>query len=230
MRRLLFLIVSVVLLSFVGAVAQESADERILSFKSRIEVHRDASIMVTETIVVRALGHEIKRGIYRDFPTSYTDRFGKRVRVGFRVLDVMRDGRSEPYHIRDESNGKRVYIGDKDVFLEPDVYSYTLTYATDRQLGFYDNYDLLHWRVTGNGWTFPIDQAEARVILPEGAHVLGTFGYTGYEGDAGGDYNIRRVSAGEVIFSTTRSLRRSEGLTIAVSWPKGIVTESKADL
>ena len=53
---------------------------------------------------------------------------------------------------------------------------------------------------------------------------------TGYEGDAGGDYAIRRGSDGEVIFSTTRPLRINEGLTIAVTWPKGIVTEPEAEL
>jgi len=40
-----------------------------LSFDSRVEVRPDASLVVTETIRVRAEGREIKRGIYRDFPS-----------------------------------------------------------------------------------------------------------------------------------------------------------------
>ena len=33
----------------------------------------DASLTVRETITVQAEGTEIRRGILRDFPTSYTD-------------------------------------------------------------------------------------------------------------------------------------------------------------
>jgi len=222
-RRLVALLVPLCLA--IAAPAAAAGDERILSFKSDIEVHADATMTVTETIVVRAAGNQIKRGIYREFPTTYQDRFGNTVRVGFDVLSVTRDGRSEPYHIRDASNGKRVYIGDKDVFLQPGRYSYTLTYTTDQQVGFFENFDELYWNVTGNGWAFPIDQAEARVTLPKGAVVIETFGYTGYQGATGADYTARQAASGAVIFTATRPLKAKEGLTIVVSWPKGVVAE-----
>ena len=64
------------------------ADERILDYHSDIEVFADGSMQVTETIRVRAEKQEIKRGIYRDFPTDYRDRLGNRYRVGFEVVDV----------------------------------------------------------------------------------------------------------------------------------------------
>ena len=224
-RKLLALVVSLCLAWFAAEPAGAAGDERILSFKSDIEVHADATMTVTETIVVRAAGNQIKRGIYREFPTSYVDRFGNTVRVGFHVLSVTRAGRPEPYHIRDASNGKRVYIGDKDVFLQPGRCSYTLTYTTDQQIGFFEDFDELYWNVTGNGWAFPIDQAEARITLPKGALVLETFGYTGYQGATGADYTARQAASGAVIFTATRPLKHEEGLTIVVSWPKGVVTE-----
>ena len=43
--------------------------EEIRSFSSRIEVLPDSDIVVTETIRVMPEGNQIKRGIYRDFPT-----------------------------------------------------------------------------------------------------------------------------------------------------------------
>ncbi len=224
-RTLLALAVSLCLASFAAAQAGAASDERILSFRSDIEVHADATMTVTETIVVRAARNQIKRGIYREFPTTYQDRFGNTVRVGFHVLSVTRDGRTEPYHIRDASNGKRVYIGDKDVILKPGRYSYTLTYTTNQQIGFFEDFDELYWNVTGNGWAFPIDQAEARVTLPKGALVLDTFGYTGYQGAKGADYTMRQAASGAIIFTATRPLKREEGMTIVVSWPKGVVTE-----
>ena len=84
---------------FVPLVFSAMADERILDYQSDIEVFVDGSMQVTETIHVRAEQKEIKRGIYRDFPTDYKDRFGNRYRVGFEVLEAQRDGRPENWHI-----------------------------------------------------------------------------------------------------------------------------------
>ena len=72
------------LLQPVGAAAQ--GRERIVDFESRIEVHTDAAMTVTETITVVSAGRKIKRGIYRDFPTTYRDEKGRTVIVGFEVL------------------------------------------------------------------------------------------------------------------------------------------------
>ena len=47
--------------------------EEIHSFHSDIRILADSTIDVVEKITVTADGDEIKRGIYRDFPTDYTD-------------------------------------------------------------------------------------------------------------------------------------------------------------
>ena len=65
--------------------------ERILSYESDIRIAPDASMTVSETIRVVAEGKDIRRGIYRDFPTSYRDRFGNEIKVRFHVLEVSRD-------------------------------------------------------------------------------------------------------------------------------------------
>ena len=87
-----------VLALLAGAAPASAQSERILNFKSLIAVHPDASMTVTEDITVQATGQEIKRGIIRDFPTTYRDRLGNTVTVGFKVEEVLRDGRPEPYH------------------------------------------------------------------------------------------------------------------------------------
>ena len=46
-------------------------------------VNPDASMTVTEDITVQANRQEINRGIVRDFPTTYKDRLGNTVTVGF---------------------------------------------------------------------------------------------------------------------------------------------------
>jgi uncharacterized membrane protein YgcG len=212
--------------SFPGpAAAAPDTSERILNFRSYIVVHPDSTMTVTETITVKAARREIKRGIYRDFPTTYRDRYGNTMRVGFEVDEVLKNGVSEPYHIKEVSNGQRVYIGRKEVFLPPGVYTYTITYRTDRQLGYFKDFDELYWNVTGNGWSFPIDRAETVVGLPPGAKVSNYAAYTGPSGAKGQDFRVTYDSSGNIVFTTTRGLGPREGLTIAVAWPKGHVVE-----
>ncbi|MBU1568383.1 MAG: DUF2207 domain-containing protein [Proteobacteria bacterium] len=201
------------------------ADEVITSFDSLVRVEKTGLLTVIETISVIAEGKQIKRGIYRDFPTDYSNRAGHRVKVGFEIKGVTRDGKSEPYHTEKMSNGVRVYIGDKDIFLDSGPYIYTITYQTDRQIGFFVDYDELYWNVTGNDWAFPIDRATATIILPPGAVILQQSAYTGGQGSTKSNAEIINQSVNEIYFRTTARLRPREGFTVAVAWPKGVVTE-----
>jgi hypothetical protein len=140
------------------------AAERIIDYRSDIAVDRDGWLTVTETIAVVAAGESIKRGIYRDFPTSYPGPLWTRVLVPFEVLRVERDGQPEPYHTESLENGTRIYIGQEDVEIEHGPHTYRLTYRTGEQLGFFPDHDQLYWNVTGNGWAFPIDCATANVV------------------------------------------------------------------
>ncbi len=215
------------LLLLLFLVIPAMAEERILDYHSDIEVFADGSMQVTETIRARSEQKEIKRGIYRDFPTDYRDRLGNRYRVGFEVIEVRRDGRPEPWQTKPQDKGVRVYIGNRNVFLDSGDYTYALTYRTNRQLGFFDDHDELYWNVTGNHWAFPIESVSARVILPEGLHSeqLEAEAYTGSLGAKGQDYRSSVDYDGSVHFETTRPFKKGEGLTIVVSWPKGYVHE-----
>jgi uncharacterized membrane protein YgcG len=210
---------------FVASLAL--ADERILDYHSDILVHVDGSIMVTETIRVRAEGNNIRRGIYRDFPTAYKDRFNNHYRVTFNVLEVQRDNISEPYHTEKRSNGVRVYIGSGNKTLEPGEYVYRLRYQTTRQIGFFKEFDELYWNVTGVDWAFPIDHASASIELPESVYPddQRMDFYTGIQGSSGKDASFRRISDRKTQFLTTRGLQANEGLTVSIAWPKGIVHE-----
>ncbi len=200
--------------------------ERIVAFDSRIAVEPGGGMRVTETIRVLAAGDQIRRGIFRDFPTSYKDRLGNRTTVEFAVQAVARDGQPEAWHTEKLSNGVRVYMGRKDYSLPHGEHVYTLTYRTDRQLGFFKDHDELYWNVTGNGWAFPIDRASATVELPPGVPELSLLeAYTGPEGATGRAYTAEETADMRAVFKTTRRLAPNEGLTIVVGWPKGYVAE-----
>jgi uncharacterized membrane protein YgcG len=215
------------LLLFLAAAA--GAQERIVDFGADITVAADGALTVTETIVVQAEGQTIRRGILRDFPTEYRDRAGNTVRVPFDVLAVTRNGAAEDYAIESLDNGVRVRIGNRDVLLPRGAHTYVISYRTARQLGFFATHDELYWNVTGNGWTFAIDRAQARVTLPRPvpAAQLAAEGYTGPQGARGTDY-AARVVVGGAEYQTTRRLAPREGLTIVLTVPKGVVEAPSA--
>ncbi|HEX4533308.1 MAG TPA: DUF2207 domain-containing protein [Rhizomicrobium sp.] len=206
----------------VPARAQDGG-ERLLDFSSDITVNTDGTLNVAETIAVNAQGDRINHGIYRDFPTLYTDKFGRRVRVRFDVQSVTMDGHDEHYEVDGIDNGKRVKIGDADTSLDYGKHVYVIRYTTDRQIGFFDGFDELYWNVTGNGWDFTIDHAEATVHLPPKARILQSAFYTGPEGGAGKEATAQQISDHEIRFSTTSGLGSLEGLTFAVGFTKGVV-------
>lgn len=216
--RLLLCLAALLLPSAAGA------EEHIRSFLSDVSIAKDGTLSVTETIRVQAGGDNIRRGIFRDFPTRYQDRRGRTVRVGFEVLGVQRDGQAEPYAVEGIDNGERVRIGDADRLLEPGEHEYVIRYETDRQLGFFEDFDELYWNATGTGWMFPIDVAEARIRLPEPAQFGNRAVYTGPQGSTAADAQVISEEPGAIVFRTTRPLGPYEGLTVAAAWPKGVVT------
>ena len=143
-----FRLLTATFLLFQTAAAQQHADpafiaaqtEHILRFHADIRVQKNRKVRVTEHIRVVAKGEAIQRGIYRDIPLEYTYK-GATYTVGFEILGIQRDGKSEAYHTKNLSNGIRIYLGSKDVFLSPDVYDYDITYEVDRVLLFGDRFD-----------------------------------------------------------------------------------------
>ena len=225
MTRLIYTVTTVLLLLIAMgmAVAPIQAEERILSFDSRIEVNTDGSTTVNETIRVVAEGKEIKRGIYRDLPTRRRFASGEWRDVSVEVLEARRNNLPVFYWTEDTSDGVRLYIGEKNVFIDPGLYTYEVTYRSDRQIDFLDDADELHWNVTGRKWTFPIDQVTATVILPEGAEILREAAYTGEVGAQGDSYIADRDQRGNPRFRAARQLAPGEGFSIRVAWPSGVV-------
>jgi uncharacterized membrane protein YgcG len=204
-------------------LAQSPAPERILAYDVKIGVLPDSTMEVEESIRVHAAGNEIRHGLFRDFPTEYTDAHGDRREVRFQVTKVLRDGKPEHYTVSSLSNGKRVRVGSADVILEPGEYTYVIGYKTDHQLGFFPDHDELYWNATGF-WGFEIDKVTVRVSLPDvPADQIRLQAYTGPSGATGTDYTAEVVD-GVPTFRTTAPFGTYEGITIVVGWPKGFVT------
>jgi uncharacterized membrane protein YgcG len=203
------------------------ADERILSFDSDILIKADGWIEVRETIRVRAEGQQIRRGIYREFPTRYTDRRGLDYVVDYRPLAVLRNGSREDFHSVNVDNGVITYFGHRDRYIASGEHTYQYSYEANRMVGFFDNHDELYWNVTGNDWAFPIDRASAtiRFEVPVDAATLRLEAYTGRQGDTGSAYRADVDAAGYARFIATEVLPPVHGMTVVVGFPKGLITE-----
>jgi hypothetical protein len=228
MRNIWRQLALLVLLAFPSSASAQQGNmaggERILSFISDIEVRPDASLDVTETIRIAARGDEFRHGLYRDFPTRYR-RAGRIVEVGFEVASVTRDGRPEPWRTEPVTGGVRIVIGAADVLLAPGPHVYRIRYRTTRQVGFFGGFDELYWNVTGNGWPFAIDRAEARIRLPARVRFGNRAFYTGAAGSTEAAARVIAERPGDIRIATTRRLGPEEGLTIAVAWRKGVVRQ-----
>ena len=201
------------------------AEERILFYGSDIQIQRDASLEVTETIRVRAEGIAITHGIYREFPTRYSIGPGREMKVGFEVEEVQRDGAAETWTTEGMHNGVRIRIGDKDRTLDPGEHVYLIRYRTTRQIGFFKDFDELYYNAVGTGWKFPIDVAEARIRLPSPVPFGKRAFYTGPQGATGSNAEVVAETPGDMTVRTTVPLGAYEGMTVAVAWPKGLVAE-----
>ncbi len=224
MKRAVGVRLAAALLALFALFGPATAQERITRFHSEVRIGADGALAVVETIEVEALGQSITRGILRDFPTDYRDRAGNRVLVPFDVVAVRRNGAPEPFGTEPLSNGVRVRIGRADYLLPHGHHRYEIEYRTARQLGFFDRHDELYWNATGNGWTFAIDRASARVTLPRAvpAAQLSAEAYTGPQGAQGRDWRAQVIDGGAE-YATTSGLGPREGLTIVLTFPKGVV-------
>ena len=221
MNKLFLLLLTVLSFSIFGQ-DQEIDDsqkyEHILNYHSDIRIQKDCKVLITETITVYAEGNEIRRGIFRELPTSYLYKGGN-THIGFKLLGVKRDGRSEDYHTENFSNGIRIYAGSPSVYIPTGVHTYEFRYEVNHVLGFFDNYDEIYWNVNGTGWEFYIDSISADVYFPEGAKLVQSFAYTGKYGMQGKSYTTEKFEGG-VRFAGDRRLLGHENLTVSVAWNK----------
>ena len=221
--------VSIWAMSFIAmwifVLAPVHAAETIKSYSSNITLHVNGSVDVIETIVVSVEGLEIKRGIFRDIPTTLRNDDGSIIQSNLNIISVQRDGETEPFHTSGIEGGTRIYVGESSVFLPHQTFTYTLHYTMSRMARYFDDHDELYWNATGNFWNFAIEQAVAQVTLPDGAIINDLSVYTGAQGANESDAKTRTTADNVALFRATRLLFPKEGMSVSVSFQKGILTE-----
>jgi len=226
MRKVTLLLLTLILgLGYIFGVANaqiqtlpQEAQETIVFYDSNIIVNVDNSIDVAEKITYNT-GPQEHHGIYRDiYPYSSQDR-----KMGIDNVTVTdENGSSYQFQISEVNGNTRIKIGDPNqTFSGQKIY--IIRYHATRAVVQLKDVDEIYWNVTGNGWGMPIYQTQASIILPSGASMIQSACYYGPKGSTNQCQSANSQNE-TYIFNSPSTLNPYEGLTIAVGFPKGIVT------
>jgi hypothetical protein len=200
--------------------------EGIVNLHAELTVADDATAAVEETILVWVAGARVNTGIDRDIPTRGASPHGSPGRIDVEELTVTRDGQPERFRVESLADAVRVHIGTERRPLTAGTHVYVLAYRTRWQVAFHADRDELAWHLAGHPRALPIAQASAVVRLPEGA--ARRMGGLGALADSSGRADPSIVASRRdyaAVFTTTRPIDANDGLTLFVSWPKGVVRE-----
>ncbi|MDE1945323.1 MAG: DUF2207 domain-containing protein [Patescibacteria group bacterium] len=208
------------LLAPLGARAAETEQ-----YATAITIAPDASIRVVETITTDPLG---PHGIYRDVPFAFTTADGRAGRLA--ITDVSAtDENGAPYEVvvSEQGGNEHIRVGDPNVTVSG-VKTYVISYTVRGAVVPYPGFDELYWNATPPGWQAPVASSSAQVELPAPVPVAAVRSAC-YEGAAGSKESCAIATRGDVNGVTAvafagRALAPGEGLTVAVGFPKGLVT------
>lgn len=223
------LIVALVLALAPGSLAAQRS-WYIEEFHSDLEVQPTGVTRVTETIRFRFNGSW--NGIYRDLRLTPPDVYGRRDLLDVELVSIT-DGSGQPLRFETSSQGSRVRRWQVWVpGAEDAARTVVIRYDVQDGIGFFgqpggDNYlDEIYWNVTGTEWEVRIEHASARVVLPPGAQPVQSAAYTGSKDVESQTADIR-TSGNTVTFDESRVLGPGENLTVATSWPGGLVARTE---
>ena len=205
--------------------AAPASAERILDFEGRIALQTDSDFVVTETLRYDFEGAS-RHGIYRWIPLqSGRGRAGRRA-ISVDVLSVSdEDGRLRPHRETRTGGRLRVRIGSPDRMVTG-VQTYVLRYRVHGGVLFFDDHDELYWNFTGTDWEVPIEHAAVEVGLPPGGNTR-TSEFICFAGPPGSMQQECEIVLAEASATIVRDrpLPAGQGLTLAASFPKGLIEE-----
>ena len=210
---------------FVTTASAQFAVPYIADYQVEVNLHRNATMTVTETITVN-FGSVPRHGIYRKIPFRYQRKvkgIPTTYNIRIKLLSVT-DERGNPYPVKVWREGGYWFwrIGDPDKYVSG-LKVYRITYSVARAINFFAKHDELYWNATGNEWEWDIARVHCVINLPEGvdaSKVKATF-YTGYLGSK--EQKGRMWREGNRWHFATGHLKQGEGLTIVIGLPKGVL-------
>ena len=204
--------------------ARPVSAEEIKEFVVLMKIDSEANVHVVEKIIYD-FEQQTRYGIYRYLPIKYRNAL-----VGYNLqleeIDV------PEYKFVTSRVGDRllIKIGEEGKELSG-VQFYGINYLVKRAFAYEADRDELSWQVTGNGWPVGIRLARAEIDLPralpadqvQASCLAGQLGVT----STCASMSLVKNNAGLVtgISFSQKNLQPTEGLTINLSLPKGVIAE-----
>lgn len=209
----------------------EITDWYIKDFDSEIVVNADSSVAITETIVADCGNLPDKHGIYRVLPEFYVMGDGQKVSTTVKLISIKdENGRAHAYSTNKSSFNKTVTwkIGDPNKTVTGEN-TYIIKYKVLNTIRFdNEDFDEFYWNLNGNYWDLEIDDFSAEIIFPAGINSDNseTYLYSGELGDKNtGLAEYSWIGNSTIQVDSTEKLEEGEGVTLSVSFPKGIINE-----
>ena len=166
------LVAALFLAALLASAAPASAAKvyRAEQFSVRMEIQPGGALHVTETIRF-AFGPDSFTYVYREVPERRTDGV---VYVGASMDGVPMDRGNGPgqFEIRKRDNGRR-----RVVFhfapVTSSTHTFTLTYVAEGVVRQEADADVLAWQILPTDHDYAIDRADAEIVAPAGATVVG---------------------------------------------------------
>ncbi len=197
----------------------DHSTEVIDSFIATIQVNTDSSVSVEEVIAYDSSKDE-RHGIYRDIRTVSSK--GEKMKISdINVVDEK--GNSYIFTITKTSENVRIKIGDPATTFSGEKIYY-ISYRASNAVASLSDIDEIYWNVTGNEWNMPINKVIATIILPDGTISTKNACYFGVSGSTNICQHGAMVTDVKHVFQAPYILQAREGLTVAVGFPKGVVT------
>jgi uncharacterized membrane protein len=228
---------AVFLLLFSGAVtfaapkdAYENS-EKIISYGTVIRINKDSTVNVLERIIYD-FGAENKHGIFRTIPFKYKTPAGNQE---IDITDIaVKDEKNQDYQFTSSAEGSNLVIKiGNPVSTITGVHVYDITYKVSRAIGYFKDFDEIYWNAVGDKWDIPILKSQAVVYLPQAASTT-AMQASCYIGSVGSNETcpIEENTVGEnlqdmdyAIYIPHRTLSPHEGFTVALGFPKNMVSE-----
>lgn len=202
----------------------------IPKFNVKIELLEDGRTLVKENIQAD-FSKEKHHGIFRYVPLYYNDAQNQKMDLGLNAENVTDNLGEMVYYTRYyDQDSMILQIGSPDQLVN-NLTDYFIEYTSNHAIRHYPDYDELYWNATGNDWPVNIQQSTVEVTFPKNLDAQ-KIKLTCFSGSTGSKEqnctsSIDKTEDGTQLFSfkATKELKTKEGLTIAVAFPKGVISE-----
>jgi len=233
-KKSIFLLIFIFFLAFLwGANFKALAFNRriitdwyIKNFDTEIILNKDSSAEIIEKITADCGDLPNKHGIFRIVPEKIKIKDRKEIKTPVKLISIT-DFSGKPYkyktiHRRGTITWK---IGDPHKTVHG-VNNYLIHYKVGNVIRF-DNpsFDEFYWNLLGAFWDLEIDNFHAKLIFPKeiSKENVKIEYYTGYLGEKRKDLAYYFWSASNILeFNSTRPLKKRQGITVSITFPKGI--------